>query len=182
MHETINPIASLPITITRISYDPDIFLVRNFLSSPVEQIDMIRAAVSNGMEYSGTSSGDVVSQRFKSYTSWIYPNNGDDNADNGDSDVDSRSVDNTDDEVDRNGRLTAQFMTELAAHLFFPEPLIADEDSSGSGVFSSEAVQGKCSKKEPTYRGMITCFCLLMFSWRCMNNLEGKRREEIHSN
>ena len=132
LNRTMNPIESLPdLSITRISYDPDMFVMRNFLSTPVEQIDMIRAAVKNGMEYSGTSSGNVVSQRFKSYTSWIYSDDDDRN----------NSTDPIDEEVENNGKFVARYMTELAADLFFPERLVGKDSSE---VCSAEAVQGKC--------------------------------------
>ena len=67
--------------------------------------------VTKGMEYSGTSSGDVVSQRLNSYTSWIYP---DDDSGKYCSEESSESA-----TVD-DGKDIARYMTELSAALFCP--------------------------------------------------------------
>ena len=116
LHETITPLETLPdVTITRVSYDPDVFLFRNFLSSSTEQVSMIMAAVNQGMEYSGTSSGDVVSQRVKSYTSWIYPEE--------DYEGDEEDVETEDDIYRVQGKEIARYMTELSEFLFLPEDL-----------------------------------------------------------
>ncbi len=67
-------IESLPgnVSITRVSYDPAIFLLKNFISDNacVPLMDQDRM---QGMEYAGTSAGSQVSQRRNSFTSWIHP-------------------------------------------------------------------------------------------------------------
>mmetsp|Transcript_24610 Transcript_24610/g.30267 ORF Transcript_24610/g.30267 Transcript_24610/m.30267 type:complete len:411 (-) Transcript_24610:20-1252(-) len=135
LRETITPVSTVPdLTITRISSDPDAFLLRNFLSAPEEQLSLIMSAVNQGMEYSGTSSGDVVSHRFNCYTSWIYPSNEDDDEDDydntGDIDQDGSTMDIP------SGSEICKCMTELVSLLCVPRSL---KCSNKSVSFSCEA-------------------------------------------
>ena len=130
LHEEIAPLASLPdLKVTRLSFDPPIFLLQNFLPTPTEQLSMIMGAVNKGMEYSGTKSGNIVSQRYKSYTSWIHP---DDRLD------DAEEISDVDNDFDTNALEIAHYMTEISALLFFPEHL-STPNSSKSVI--AEAVQ-----------------------------------------
>ena len=154
--ETIAPLDSLPdLTITRLSFDPNVFLLRNFLSTSTEQLSMIMGAVNQGMEYSGTSSGDVVSQRFKSYTSWIYPT--EDNTEESKNDVDGDTFEDA-------GEM-AKYMTDLSAFLFFPESL---KNGQIPNSVEAEAVQvvrylvdGKYEMHHDGYSRFLTVLCYL---------------------
>ena len=75
LHERIQPFESVPdLSITKISNDPNVFLFKNFLTTRTtyDINSLIEQATEQGMEYSGTSAGDVVKQRIGSYTSWIH--------------------------------------------------------------------------------------------------------------
>lgn len=126
LNETIAPFSSYPeLTISRLSFDPSVFLFRNFLSEPKQQLSLMMAALRQGMEYSGTSSGDVVSQRLNSYTSWLYPD--DDSGKN-------CSEESSESEIFFDGKDIARYMTELSAALFCP-----DNTSFQSSSFSWES-------------------------------------------
>ena len=153
----IFPLQSLPdLSITKLSLDPPLFLMKNFLSTPDEQIAMIMTAVHQGMHYSGTSSGDLVSQRFKSYTSWVYPENG-------------TTVDDQDgNEFENDGRKVARFMTELSSFLFFPEYFSNGDTCKKSHQCTAEAVQvvryevgGKYDTHHDGYNRFLTVLCYL---------------------
>lgn len=151
LHESIHPVESLPdISIKRLSYDPNIFLFKNFLDCPSEQVGMIMAAVNQGMEYSGTNSGDVVSQRLNSYTSWIYPH------------------EEESDEEEGGGRRIAKFMTDVTAHLFLPNHYSWNGDMIPEGECIAEPVQvvrydvgGKYDIHHDGYNRFLTVLCYL---------------------
>lgn len=162
----IFPLQSLPdLSITKLSLDPPLFLMKNFLSTPDEQIAMIMTAVHQGMHYSGTSSGDLVSQRFKSYTSWVYPE--------GASDGSNLEYDNTIDDQDgdgfeNDGRTVAKFMTELSSFLFFPEYFANGDTNQKPHQSTAEPVQvvryevgGKYDMHHDGYNRFLTVLCYL---------------------
>ena len=112
---------------------------------------MIKAAVNQGMEYSGTSSGDVLSQRFKSYTSWIRPD-------------ESSSESKSEQEVGDDARLS-RYLTELSAHLFFPDEFTAKDSAC---TCSAEALQivrylvgGKYDMHHDGYNRFVTMLTYL---------------------
>lgn len=112
LNYSVNPIPSIPeLTITRIAHDPDIFHLEN-VSSMEEHLSLMEHASNQGMEYSGTKSGDMVKQRVNSYTAWIYPNEGD---------ADNRAV------------RVANFMTDVLSHLFVREELKGSPASVSHG-------------------------------------------------
>ena len=102
LHKSVAPIQTMPdLIITRISNDPDVFLLEHE-SSTEDQISLINQALSQGMEYAGTSAGNAVKQRINSYTAWI----------------------NTDEEEEGEENAAfgvARYMTKLSALLFVPE-------------------------------------------------------------
>ncbi len=177
LHEEFYPLPALPhMSISKVSLDPNIFLLKNFLSLPDEQIAMIMAAVNQGMTYSGTSSGDIVSQRFKSHTSWVYPEGEMDGptSDSIDDDDDSENkplLDEGDDidDFQIEGRKVARFMTELTSFLFFPEHFSSsNSEHEESNASIAEAVQvvryevgGKYDMHHDGYKRFLTVLCYL---------------------
>ncbi len=106
LHGTIRPFESMPeLSIKRISKNPHIFLLENFLTSREDLGFLMEEAELQGMDYSGTSAGDNVKQRSGSYTGWIYQANGED-------------------EIERNiaSEISAH-MTDLSCALFIPDHL-----------------------------------------------------------
>ena len=155
LHTTMNPIKSLPhIKIKRIATNPDAFLLSNFLSLPEEQVSLIMGAVRQGMEYAGTTSGDVVKQRKNSYISWISPC--------------EEEIHNDDKEIsgDHQSRKIARYMTELSSFLFVPDHF--KDEKITEWTYNAEPVQtvrygsgGKYDVHHDGYNRFITVLTYL---------------------
>jgi hypothetical protein len=98
--------------------------VKNF-SSDAQNNALMKYALENDMEYSGTSAGDVVKQRVGSYTGWIYPDPTEDY--DGHCFLEDDSI---------NAKNAAGYMTELSRFLFVPDDLNTMMES-----YSAEALQ-----------------------------------------
>jgi hypothetical protein len=120
------------LTITRVSLDPPVFLVKNFCPDEKNNA-LMKYALENNLEYSGTSAGDIVKQRVGSYTGWVYPP---------DKDEQDQMIGKENNNIAKN---VAGYMTELSRMLFVPDFLKEAMDQSSEheseSYYSAEALQ-----------------------------------------
>ncbi len=129
-------IESLPgnVSIIRVSYDPAIFLLKNFISDDACVLLMDQARM-QGMEYAGTSAGNQVSQRRNSFTSWIHPYQDGMPDDDDDSSAGTSNDDNHDHDpspLKQKAQKITAYMTEVSRLLFTPDYLREKEEEYSS--------------------------------------------------
>lgn len=121
-------------TITRVSLDPPVFFVKNFCPDEKNNA-LMKYALENDLEYSGTSAGDIVKQRVGSYTGWVYP------PDEHDKDEQDHMISKENNNI---AKSVAGYMTELSRVLFVSDFLrdAMDQSSEESeSYYSAEALQ-----------------------------------------
>ncbi len=146
LHTTIRPFTSMPeVSIARIANDPHLFLFENFLTSKEEINSLMVQGAEQGMEYSGTKTGQVK-QRIGSYTGWIY------------------QCEACDEEIKLAHRVSSH-MTQLSSAIFIPNhlnPLQAEKNDDWS--LEAEPVQivryepgGKFDVHHDGFNRFLTC-------------------------
>ncbi len=115
------------IIIRRLSKEPDIFLLENFLHSDTIRSILIQGALEKGLKIAGTKNSNDGSIRKNSYLTWIEK-------------VDSKSYsdDNYDDNHDEVGYI-ANCMTQFVAETFIHETLL-NQRHPNSNISSSASI------------------------------------------